>query len=302
MSDADNNMTGPNELTHLEISTLFEDAWLLAIDKPAGIIVHGDGSGVATLTDLVRERLVTAGEAEAAAQLQAVQRLDRETTGIVLFSKDKRVQPALDALVADHAGERAASGGKARRGASSLGDASQAGSVQAGCGQATNAAGMSKCYLAVVRGELPEGWHMLDGAIGRDRHDARRMRVTPAGKPSRTRVLGLAVAGPRRARTSLVLARLETGRKHQIRVHLATAGYPIVGDALYGVPADRAAANGGRGASRAKPAPLMLHAFEERLTHPVTGEPLVIRAPCPERFAQAFPDGLALAEAALARG
>ena len=219
----------------------------------------------------------------------------------MLFSKDKRVQPALDALVADHADERAASGGKARRGASSLGDASQAGSVQAGCGQATNAAGMSKCYLAVVRGELPEGWHMLDGAIGRDRHDARRMRVTPAGKPSRTRVLGLAVAGPRRARTSLVLARLETGRKHQIRVHLATAGYPIVGDALYGVPADRAA-NGGRGASRAKPAPLMLHAFEERLTHPVTGEPLVIRAPNPERFAQAFPDGLALAEAALAWG
>ncbi len=296
MSDA-----GESREMYDDAHVLFEDAWLIAVDKPAGIIVHGDGSGAPTLTGLMRERLVAAGEAEAAAQLQAVQRLDRETTGIVLFSKDKRVQPALDALVADHAGERAASGGKARRGASSLGDASQAGSVQAGCGQATNAAGMSKCYLAVVRGELPEGWHMLDGAIGRDRHDARRMRVTPAGKPSRTRVLGLAVAGPRRARTSLVLARLETGRKHQIRVHLATAGYPIVGDALYGVPADRAA-NGGRGASRAKPAPLMLHAFEERLTHPVTGEPLVIRAPNPERFAQAFPDGLALAEAALARG
>ena len=240
---------------------LFEDAWLIAVDKPAGIIVHGDGSGAPTLTGLVRERLVAAGEAEAAAQLQAVQRLDRETTGIALFSKDKHVQPALDAL-----------------------------------------AGISKCYLAVVRGEFPEGWRALDGPIGRDRHDARRMRVTPAGKPSRTRVLGLAVAGPRRARTSLVLARLETGRKHQIRVHLANAGYPIVGDALYGVPADRAAANGGRGASRGKPAPLMLHAFEERLTHPVTGEPLVIRTSYPERFAQAFPDGLALAEAALARG
>lgn len=286
---------------------LFEDAWLIAVDKPAGIIVHGDGSGAPTLTGLVRERLVAAGEAEVAAQLQAVQRLDRETTGIVLFSKDKQVQPALDELVADHAGGHAAGGpevgrGRTARGPASCGAASQAGSARATGGQATNAAGMSKCYLAVVRGELPEGWHMLDGAIGRDRHDARRMRVTPAGKPSRTRVLGLAVAGPRRARTSLVLARLETGRKHQIRVHLATAGYPIVGDALYGVPADRAAANGGRGASRGKPAPLMLHAFEERLTHPVTGEPLVIRAPCPECFAQAFPDGLALAEAALARG
>lgn len=302
MSDADNNMAGFNELTHLGISTLFEDAWLIAVDKPAGIIVHGDGSGAPTLTDLARGHLEAAGECDAAAQLQAVQRLDRDTTGVVLFSKDKRVQPALDALVANHAGECAASGGKARRGASSLGDASQVGSVQAGCGRVASAGGMSKCYLAVVRGELPEGWRTLDGPIGRDRHDARRMRVTPAGKPSCTRVRGLAVAGPRRARTSLVLARLETGRKHQIRVHLATAGYPIVGDALYGVPADRAAANGGRGVSRGKPAPLMLHAFEERLTHPVTGDPLVIRAPYPERFAQTFPDGLALVDAALARG
>lgn len=297
MSDA-----GESREMYDDAHALFEDAWLIAVDKPAGIIVHDDGSGAPTLTDLVRERLVAAGEAEAAAQLQAVQRLDRETTGIVLFSKDKRVQPALDALVADHADERAASGGKARRGASSLGDASQAGSVQAGCGRVASAGGMSKCYLAVVRGELPEGWRTLDGPIGRDRHDARRMRVTPVGKPSRTRVLGLAVAGPRRARTSLVLARLETGRKHQIRVHLANAGYPIVGDALYGVPADRTAANGGRGASCGKPVPLMLHAFEERLTHPVTGEPLVIRAPYPERFAQAFPDSLTLVDAALARG
>lgn len=297
MSDA-----GESREMYDDAHVLFEDAWLIAVDKPAGIIVHGDGSGAPTLTGLMRERLVAAGEAEAAAQLQAVQRLDRDTTGVVLFSKDKRVQPALDALVADHADERAASGGKARRGASSLGDASQAGSVQAGCGRVASAGGMSKCYLAVVRGELPEGWRTLDGPIGRDRHDARRMRVTPAGKPSRTRVLGLAVAGPRRARTSLVLARLETGRKHQIRVHLANAGYPIVGDALYGVPADRTAANGGRGASCGKPVPLMLHAFEERLTHPVTGEPLVIRAPYPERFAQAFPDSLTLVDAALARG
>lgn len=286
---------------------LFEDAWLIAVDKPAGIIVHGDGSGAPTLTGLVRERLVAAGEAEVAAQLQAVQRLDRETTGIVLFSKDKQVQPALDELVADHAGGHAAGGpevgrGRTARGPAGCGAASQAGSARAAGGQATNAAGISKRYLAVVRGEFPEGWRALDGPIGRDRHDARRMRVTPAGKPSCTRVRGLAAVGPRRTRTSLVLARLETGRKHQIRVHLANAGYPIVGDALYGVPADRTAANGSRGASRSKPAPLMLHAFEERLTHPVTGEPLVIRTPYPERFARVFPDGLALAEAALARG
>lgn len=300
MSDADNNMAGSNELTHLEISTLFEDAWLLAIDKPAGIIVHDDGTGAPTLTDLARGHLEAAGEGDVAAQLQAVQRLDRDTTGVVLFSKDKAVQPKLDAALA---GRAAAAVGAVTRGMPGATTASPAGAAPVPDARlAPDARPARKRYLAVVRGEFPWKIRTLDGPIGRDRHDARRMRVTPAGKPSRTRVLGLAVAGPRRARTSLVLARLETGRKHQIRVHLANAGYPIVGDALYGVPADRTAANGGRGASCGKPVPLMLHAFEERLTHPVTGEPLVIRAPYPERFAQAFPDGLALAEAALARG
>lgn len=277
MSDADNNMAGPNELTHLEISTLFEDAWLLAIDKPAGIIVHGDGSGAATLTDLVRERLVTAGEAEAAAQLQAVQRLDRETTGIVLFSKDKRVQPALDALVADHAGEHAASG-------------PEAGPVRAAGGRVASAAGMSKCYLAVVRGEFPEGWRTLDGPIGRDRHDARRMRVSSGGKPAETRVRRLATSGARGSRRSLLLVELVTGRKHQIRVHLAHAGFPILGDALYGTPADR---------GHREPA-LMLHAWEELLVHPVTGEALRLVAPVPERICDLFPDAPTLAEKAIA--
>lgn len=300
MSDADNTMADSNELSHLGVSTLFEDAWLLAIDKPAGIIVHDDGTGAPTLTDLARGHLEAAGEGDVAAQLQAVQRLDRDTTGVVLFSKDKAVQPKLDAALA---GRVAAAVGAVTRGMPGATTASPADAAPAPDARlAPDARPARKRYLVVVRGEFPWKIRTLDGPIGRDRHDARRMRVTPAGKPSRTRVLGLAVAGPRRARTSLVLARLETGRKHQIRVHLANAGYPIVGDALYGVPADRTAANGGRGASCGKPVPLMLHAFEERLTHPVTGEPLVIRAPYPERFAQAFPDGLALAEAALARG
>ena len=278
MSDADNNMAGSNELTHLGVSTLFEDAWLLAIDKPAGIIVHDDGSGAPTLTDLVRERLVTAGEAEAAAQLHAVQRLDRETTGIVLFSKDKRVQPALDALAADRAGEHAASG-------------PEVGPVRAAGGRVASAAGMSKCYLAVVRGEFPEGWRTLDGPIGRDRHDARRMRVSSGGKPAETRVRCLATSGVRGSRRSLLRVELVTGRKHQIRVHLAHAGFPILGDALYGTPADR---------GHRAPA-LMLHAWEELLVHPVTGEALRLVAPVPERICDLFPDAPTLAEKAVAR-
>ena len=69
-------------------AVVYEDEWLLAVDKPAGIIVHGDGTGAASLTDLVRAHLEREGRAEAAAQLQAVQRLDRDTTGILLFTTD----------------------------------------------------------------------------------------------------------------------------------------------------------------------------------------------------------------------
>ena len=221
---------------------VYEDEWLLAANKPAGLIVHGDGTGAPTLTEAVRAHLMGEGREQAAAQLQAVQRLDAETTGLVLFSLDKTVQPALDALVASHDG-------------------------------------IEKRYLAIVRGEVPESLRVIDAAIARDRHDARRMRVDArSGKPSRTRVRLLGVTGPRRARLSLLELTLETGRRHQIRVHLASLGYPIMGDSLYGVPADR----GGRTS-------LMLHAVAETLEHPVTGERLELFVPYPERYSVYFP-------------
>lgn len=200
---------------------IYQDSCLLAVDKPAGIIVHGDGTGARTLTDLVREL----PGAEAA---QAVQRLDRDTTGLVLFSLSKRTQPALDAAIA--AGE------------------------------------VDKRYLALVRGRFPEGETRIDKPLGRDRHDARRMRVSATGKPSRTLVRLLRPVG----RDSLVECRLITGRRHQIRVHLASLGFPLVGDVLYGGPKDA------RG--------LMLHAWRERLAHPATGEQLDLQTDWPERF------------------
>ena len=222
-------------------AVVYEDEWLLAADKPAGLIVHGDGTGAPTLTDAVRAHLAREGRETTVAQLQAVQRLDAETTGLVLFSLDKAVQPKLDALVASHDG-------------------------------------IEKRYLAIVRGEVPRDLRVIDAAIARDRHDARRMRVDARGKRACTRVRALDVAGPRRARLSLLELVLETGRRHQIRVHLASRGYPILGDALYGVPADR----GGK-------TPLMLHAASETLAHPVTGERLVLSVPYPERYSAYFP-------------
>ena len=206
------------------IMPVYADEWLLAVDKPAGLLVHGDGTGARTLTDLVRE-------ATGIACAQAVQRLDSETTGLVLFSLDKEVQPALDAAVASGA--------------------------------------VRKRYIALVAGRFAGGERTIDAAIGRDRHDARRMRVSRTGKHAATIVRPLARYG----NATLVELELLTGRRHQIRVHMASIGHPVLGDALYQGPASK----GG----------LMLHALEERLVHPVTSEELLLRTAWPPRFADA---------------
>ena len=209
---------------------LYRDPFLMAVDKPAGILVHADGTGARTLADDVAALLAREG---VPAVPQAVQRLDVDTTGVVLFSLAPEFQPALDALVASH--------------------------------------DMRKRYLAVVEGSFPAGVRRLDAPLGRDRHDARRMRVSPRGKPALTLVTVLARRGGR----SLLLLELGTGRRHQIRVHLAHAGHPIVGDALYG----RAAGPAGG---------LMLHAVCEELAHPATGEALRLEAGWPARFGKFF--------------
>ena len=217
-----------------EPRVLYRDPFLMAVDKPAGILVHADGTGARTLTDGVAALLAREGVPAAP---QAVQRLDVDTTGVVLFSLAPEFQPALDALVASH--------------------------------------DMRKRYLAVVEGSFPAGVRRLDAPIGRDRHDARRMRVSAGGKPALTLVTVLA----RRGGKSLLLLELGTGRRHQIRVHLAHAGHPIVGDALYGRAAGgRAAGAGG----------LMLHAVCEELTHPATGRALRLEAGWPARFGKFF--------------
>ena len=206
---------------------IYQDPFLLAVDKPAGLLVHGDGSGADTLTAQVECLLTRQGLLGA---VQAVQRLDAQTTGLVIFSLAQEFQPFLDAQVAGH--------------------------------------NMRKRYLAVVEGRMPLGqtWIELTGPIARDRHDARRMRVGATGKPAHTRVQVLS----QHKGCSLLLVELLTGRKHQIRVHLAHAGHPILGDSLYGGAPCRDG--------------LMLHALSERIVHPLTREALELQTSVPARF------------------
>lgn len=217
------------------IRVLWEDDFALAVDKPQGILVHADGTDAPTLTARVQGYVSARGSA---CVPQALQRLDVDTSGVVLFSKTEEFQPLFDALVAH--GE--------------------------------DAGGARKTYLAVVRGAFGDERATYAWPLGRDRHDARRMRVSAGGQEALTHVRRLAVS-PDGARSLLAVV-LGTGRRHQIRVHLAHAGFPIVNDALYG--------------RRESAAGLMLHAALEEFTHPLTGERVRACAGWPARFGAYF--------------
>ncbi len=145
-------------------------------------------------------------------------------------------------------------------------------------GEAMRARRIERRYLAVVEGRLIAG-RRIDLALGRDPRNRLRQTVRADGRPAVTEV----AARRRYAAHSLVEARLETGRTHQVRVHLAAAGHPLVGDKRYGargiLPPDASATAAAvvRGFGRQA-----LHAFHLAFAHPATAEPLVFESKLPE--------------------
>jgi len=128
---------------------------------------------------------------------------------------------------------------------------------------------LSRTYLAIVRGGLTGEERVLDGPIARHPRDRLRMAVVEGGRPARTRVRPV----ERLRGHTLVQCDLETGRTHQIRVHLAAAGHPVAGDDVYGRQRP------------GEPNRPMLHAHRLRLRHPRTGEPMTFESPPPADFA-----------------
>lgn len=218
--------TAPNQPTTSPVC-IYSDALVCVVEKPAGILVHSDGTAAPNLSQQVCAARVASGYADYA---QPCQRLDVPTSGLVLFSGSPYFQAALDAQVASHT--------------------------------------MHKQYLALVSGRLTGGPRKISAPLGRDRHNAARMRVSEAGKPSETLVCPVATHDG----TTLVVCQLLTGRRHQIRVHLAHMGHPIVGDSLYG----------GRAASR-----MFLHAWRFQLIHPLWHTAMHMCSAYPQAWAQA---------------
>ncbi len=210
----------------IPLAIVYEDADLLVIDKPAGLVVH-PGAGVHRGT-LLNALLAHAPQLAGLPRAGIVHRLDRDTSGLLVVAKTLEAQTALARQLAERS--------------------------------------MRRVYLAVVHG-APGAGGMIDQPIGRDVRSRTRMAVTRRGREARTRYQVV----ERFADASLVECRLETGRTHQIRVHLQHLGHPVVGDPVY-----RRGASARLGFGRQA-----LHARELTLVHPRSGKSMTWRAPLP---------------------
>ncbi len=225
---------------NLAYEIIYEDAWLLGIDKPPGLRVHSQGKFVQA--NLMYHLRYVRQPAYPEAML--VNRLDANTSGVVLVARSTAVKRALD--------EQFAAGTVAKR------------------------------YLGVVMGcpDPPAG--RIDLPIGRVTSSRLRIRhgVMAEGKTAVTHYQSLAAIPP----FCLLALHPQTGRTHQLRVHLAAIGHPLVGDALYSLDEDAYLS----WLENPQPIPPLhgltrqaLHCQETRFLHPVTGQPCAITAPLP---------------------
>jgi 23S rRNA pseudouridine1911/1915/1917 synthase len=208
----------------IPILVVFEDDFLVVVDKPAGLVVHpGAGNPSGTLANALLGRGIAGGEDPVRPGI--VHRLDRDTSGLMVVAKGEQAYSKLVEMMA---------GRRVRRG-----------------------------YRAVVVGEgLPETG-TVDSPVGRD-PDNPTLMTAGVGRPAVTHFEVLREV----AAHSMLGVRLETGRTHQIRVHLAAIGHPVYADPLYGTPV-----SGRR---------LWLHAENLAFVHPLTGEDLRFESPIPE--------------------
>lgn len=123
---------------------------------------------------------------------------------------------------------------------------------------------IERTYIAIVQGQVDSSLRVIEGPVGKDRHHPKRRRVSPTGKPAVTRVELLETY----PRASLVSLKLETGRTHQIRVHMSFAGHPLIGDELYGGSTQLLSYQA-------------LHGISLSFAHPLTGEMVDVDDPWP---------------------
>jgi 23S rRNA pseudouridine1911/1915/1917 synthase len=246
----------------IPLDVVFEDADLAVVNKPAGMMVHAgsgqneDARSRGTLVNALLYRFKALSSTGGDLRPGIVHRLDKDTSGLIVVAKNDRTHAAL--------------------------------------GEMFSSRQMNKTYMALVQGKVERAKGTINAGVSRDPVRRTRMTVQPQDN-SRTAVSHYEVL--RRIETrfgkfTLVKVRIETGRTHQIRVHMASVGHPVVGDTLYGgagqltdqVAAQAATSKAAR--RRSEPERLrlgrnFLHAARLEFVHPRTKKLLELEAPLP---------------------
>jgi 23S rRNA pseudouridine1911/1915/1917 synthase len=234
----------------MPLAIRFEDEHLIVIDKPAGLVVHpapGNPEGT-----LVNALLAHCGESLAGIggvrRPGIVHRLDKDTSGLLVVAKTELAHRALSR---DFAGRR-----------------------------------IERAYSAFVWGVPVPSAGEISGNIGRSPSNRKKMAVLPEGR-GRSAVTRYRVERRYADHAALIECRLLTGRTHQIRVHLAHGGHPLIGDPVYGTRAGRAVARfGAPGAAISAFPRQALHARLLGFAHPAAGEKLRFESPLPADLAE----------------
>jgi 23S rRNA pseudouridine1911/1915/1917 synthase len=233
----------------IPLEILYQDADLLVLNKPAGLVVHpAPGHRTGTLVNALLHAVGDLSGIGGVLRPGIVHRLDRDTSGLLVVAKHDDAHRTLsDAL-------------KRRE--------------------------IKRAYLAAAWGHLPEDRMSVDQPIGRHPTDRKRMAVVATGRRALTHFRRL----ERWAGAELVRCELETGRTHQIRVHLQHLAHPVVGDKLYALGRESMVASQqlpwARALARRVPRQF-LHAAELRFKHPITGAEMQFEAPLPPDLAAA---------------
>ena len=239
----------------IALRVVFEDGHLLVLDKPAGLVVHPaagheDGTLVNALIAHCGDSLSGIGGVR---RPGIVHRLDKDTSGLMVVAKSDVAHAGLSAIFADHG----------------------------------RSGSLVRDYLALVWGAPIANAGTVDAALGRDPHHRLKVAVVPAGTGRRA-ITHWSVAERFGPPTALLRCRLETGRTHQIRVHMAALGHPILGDPVYGTGFKTKAATLDEPARSSIQAlrRQALHAATLGFAHPVTGETLLFRSDLPPDLEQ----------------
>jgi 23S rRNA pseudouridine1911/1915/1917 synthase len=220
----------------IELKVVYEDDEIIVIDKPPGMVVHpAPGHFSGTLVNALLYHCPTLSGIGGVARPGIVHRLDQDTSGIIAVAKTQRAMDSLARAFSTHRGVR-------------------------------------KTYIAVSHGRPSLDSGRIENMMGRHPVDRKRMAIVTKG--GKSAITSWRVVLSEKA-YSVIECDIETGRTHQIRVHMASLGCPVIGDKTYGKSAlDK----------KLSPVPMrqMLHAWKLEIRHPVTGEMMTFIAPPPD--------------------